>query len=83
MKALFHTSGYYRVKVIPNQPQAEFRGTMGDGTIKIALTEAPEKGKANKELIAFLADQLGIRKESITISSGLTSRIKILSVSLE
>lgn len=73
-------SGYYRVKVLPNQAEAEFRGVMGDGTIKIALTSAPEKGRANKELISFLADQLGVSKEQLAIVSGITSRVKIVRV---
>jgi len=79
MKQYFQTE-YTKIKVIPQQSKAEFRGIMGDGTLKIALKSAPEKGKANKELVAFIAGQLGITKDQIVISSGLTSRVKVIRV---
>lgn len=79
MKSHFK-SEYTKIKVIPQQAKAEFRGLMDDGTIKIALKSAPEKGKANKELITFLADQLGIGKDQVIISSGITGRIKVIRI---
>ena len=75
--------GYYRFKVIPNQPKIEIKDQLDDGTIKIALTQAPEKNQANKELIEFLSNELRISKESVKIISGLTSRIKVLSIEME
>jgi len=83
IKDLITDSGYFRIKVIPNQPQIELRGLMADNTLKIALKAAPEKGKANKELIKFLSTELEIPSENIKISSGLTSRIKVLSIELK
>ena len=83
LKDLITKSGYYRIKVIPQQPLTELRGVIEDDTLKIALKAAPEKGKANKELIIFLAKELGVGKEDISISSGLTSRLKVVDISLE
>lgn len=40
----------------------------------------PEKGKANKELIAFLAKKLKIAKSSIKIISGELDRWKKLAI---
>ena len=40
----------------------------------------PEKGKANKELIAFLAKKLKIAKSSIQIISGELDRWKKLAI---
>lgn len=82
MKEIFNKSGYYRIKVIPNQPLTEYRGQMDDNTVKIALAAPAEKGKANKELIKFLSTELEISREQIKISSGLTSRIKVVVVEL-
>ncbi len=69
------------VKVIPNAPRSAVRGTMADGTLKIAIAAPPEKGKANAELIRFLAGHFHIAKERIIIKRGLTSNKKIIYVS--
>ena len=75
-------SGYYAVKVIPNQPATEVKQIMADGTLKIAVAAAPEKGKANEELIRFLSDELAVDKAAIRISAGLTSRKKVVYIEL-
>lgn len=65
-----------RVKVTFGN-ETKFLGWFGD-CIKIRLNARPEKGKANKELIRFLADELGIPKKMISISSGHTSQKKTI-----
>lgn len=50
------------------------------GVIKIYLKSAPENGKANKELIAFLAKTLGIPQANLLIVSGMTSRKKKIKI---
>jgi uncharacterized protein len=71
---------YIRVKVIPGAPKTEIKDMMADGTIKIALRAAPEKGKANAALIKFLAEEFGVPKNSVTIISGAASRIKLVKI---
>lgn len=68
------------VKVIASAKRTELRGTMADGTLKIAVAAPREKGKANKELIRFLAQHFHISKERIIIKSGLTSNKKTIYV---
>ena len=68
------------VKVIPHAPKTEFRGTMADGAMKIAVAATPEKGKANAELIRFLAEYFLCAKECVSIKSGLTSNKKIIKI---
>lgn len=51
---------YLRIKVTTKQPRTEYLSTLADGTIKIRLRAVPEKGKANQELIRFLAEELEI-----------------------
>lgn len=82
MKDYINKSGYYRIKVIPNSSITEFKEIMDDGTIKISINAPREKGKANKELIKFLSSELSISKDQISISSGLTSPIKVISINL-
>jgi uncharacterized protein (TIGR00251 family) len=47
-----------------------------DGTLKVSVTQAPEKGKANKAIAAALAHQLGLRKSQVELLSGGTSTHK-------
>lgn len=50
----------------------------GRPVLQIRLTAPPVEGAANKALIAFLAEGLGLRKAEVTIRSGETARTKIL-----
>lgn len=71
---------YIQVKVIPKSPKTEFIERMADDTLKIRISAAPEKGKANKELIKFLAKELGCKKDQIKIISGQTDQRKLVSL---
>ncbi len=65
-----------RVKVVPKSSRNEIVGPMADGTLKVKIAAAPEKGKANAELRAFLARHYGVPKSAVTIVSGETSTLK-------
>ena len=65
------------VKVQPNSSKDRVVGKYAD-QIKIAVTVAPEKGKANKAVIKLFAKWLGIKNSDIQIISGETSRDKEL-----
>jgi uncharacterized protein len=67
------------IKVQPNAGRNEVVA-LNDGVWKIKIAAQPDKGKANKELIEFLSDTLGVRKDSITILKGETSHNKILAI---
>jgi uncharacterized protein len=71
---------YIQIKVSPKSRATEFMELMDDGTYKIRLKAAPEKGKANEELIKFLAQELNISKDGIKIISGHTDRKKLLKI---
>ena len=70
----------FGVKVVPGSSRTSIAGTL-DGALKVKVSAAPEKGKANQSLIAFLSKQLGVNKKAITIESGMTNPHKIISVS--
>ena len=54
------------VKVTPNASKNEILG-LTDGTWRVKIAAAPDKGKANKELIEFLSKRLGVKKSSISL----------------
>jgi len=67
------------VKVIPKTSRSEIVGWEED-VLRVRLNAVPEKGKANKELIALLSKELKIPKRDITILQGETSRLKKIEV---
>lgn len=70
------------LKVIPSSGrQALIKDK--SGIIKCYLKSAPEKGKANTELIGFIARLLKIPKEHISIKRGATGRKKCIAIALE
>lgn len=61
------------------QPRSSRRGIEIKGDdIKVRLKSPPIDNKANEELIEVLADELGVKKGSISIIRGLSSRQKVL-----
>ncbi|OGO00953.1 MAG: YggU family protein [Chloroflexi bacterium RBG_13_51_52] len=67
------------VRVTPNAGRNEITD-LKDGVLYIKIAAPPEKGKANKELIGFLAERMGIKKASLLIIKGQTSRNKVISI---
>jgi hypothetical protein len=47
-----------------------------DGVWHIRVAAPPVEGKANRALIEFLSEALGVSKSRITIEKGVTSRTK-------
>ena len=66
------------VRVTTRSPRTEFTGIMDDGTIKVKLTSPPINGKANEELIRFLAGVMHIPKTNIEIISGQAAKNKLV-----
>lgn len=52
----------------------------GERFLRVSVTAAPEKGKANAALIKLLAKHLGVSKSAIDIVRGETSRVKVIEV---
>lgn len=65
------------VKVIPNSSKKEVL-KISDKEYKVYLNKAPEKNKANEELVKTLKNYFN---RKVSIYSGLTSRRKIIEVS--
>jgi uncharacterized protein len=64
------------------QPKASKTRLVGlfDGCLKLAIKAPPVDGKANEEVISFLADFFGISGRDITLKSGALGRRKQLIV---
>lgn len=66
------------VRVTTRSPRAALAGILDDGTIKIKLNSPPIDGKANEELIRYLAGVLQIPKTNIEIISGQSGKDKLI-----
>jgi len=71
---------HLRIKVIPRASITGIRGRMSDNTVKIGLSAPPLEGRANAELIKFLAVEFGTRPSSVSILSGISSRKKLIAI---
>jgi hypothetical protein len=69
----------FGVKVVPGSSRTALAGALGD-LLKVKVAAPPEKGKANKCLIEFLAKQLGVKKNQISIIAGQTNPVKSILV---
>ena len=69
----------FNVKVVPRSSKTQVAG-LYNGMLKVRLSAVPEKGKANQALIDFLSDKLNVPKAYVTITSGLTAKVKQVSV---
>lgn len=60
------------------QPGARRNAILGEhaGSLKVAVTQAPEKGKANSAIASLLAEQLGLKPGQVELSAGATSSHK-------
>jgi uncharacterized protein (TIGR00251 family) len=59
------------------------RDASGQSHLKVRVTAAPEKGKANAAVEALLAKALGLPKSSVSVEKGETRRIKTVRISAD
>lgn len=74
---MIELAAHSRGVILPVRAQAGARknGIGGEhhGMLRVSVTAAPEKGKANKAIVEVLAAALDISKSSIELVSGQTS----------
>jgi len=63
------------VRAQPGASRDRLRG-VEQGMLKVCVTQAPEKGKANKAIVSLLAKALGLRRSQIELLAGQTTRNK-------
>lgn len=64
-----------RVHAQPGARKNEIRGVM-NGALRVAITAAPEKGKANRAIVNLLSETLEVPKSDVELLGGSTSRAK-------
>jgi uncharacterized protein len=69
----------FSVRVQPRASSNDVVGVHGDA-LKIRLTAPPVDGAANAELVDFLADVFAVRRQSVRIVGGESSRSKIVEI---
>ena len=67
------------IKVIPKSSRDRVVGWVGD-RLKVAVTAAPERGKANEAVIEVLAAALELPKSRLRIVSGAASPLKVVEI---
>jgi len=75
----------FAANIVPGSSRTGVCGLL-NGMLKIKISAAPEKGKANQALVGFLAKKLGVKKNAVSIISGQTNPVKqvqVLGISTE
>jgi uncharacterized protein (TIGR00251 family) len=67
------------IRVQPGARRSEVVGPHGDA-LRVRVAGPPVDGKANAELVRFLADHLGVPRGAVTIVRGHTGRTKVVHV---
>ena len=67
------------LKVIPKSSRDRVVGWIGD-RLKVQVTAAPERGKANAAVVEVLAAALGVSRSQVRIVAGETSPLKTVEV---
>ncbi len=70
---------FMQIKVKP-KARASSLAQAADGTWLAKLKSPPVDGKANKELIALVAEHFQCRKAAVSIKSGASGRMKLVKV---
>ena len=67
------------IKVIAGASRDRIAGRLGDA-LKVQVSAAPERGKANDAVINLIADALGLRPADIRIARGHAQPRKVLEI---
>lgn len=80
--ARFRGEGFLelRVKVVPKSSREEIAGVLEDGSLKVRISAAPEKGRANAALCELLAAEFQVPRRAVRITGGETSARKTVRI---
>lgn len=68
------------VRVTPRASRNQIAGVLNDGTVKVHVAADAADDTINAELVAFLAEVLGVPKSRVEIVAGETGRDKLVSI---
>lgn len=66
-----------KVKAVPGASRSEIVGRLGEA-LKVRVAAPPEGGKANREILALLAERLGSPAADVILVSGGSSPAKVV-----
>ena len=69
-----------RLRVVPGARRSQVVGRHGEAW-KLRVHAAPERGRANDEVVALLAETLGLPQSEIRVVAGRTTRDKVVELS--
>jgi uncharacterized protein (TIGR00251 family) len=67
------------VKVVPKSSRDQIAGMLGDA-LKVTVSAAPERGKANEAMCRVIATALGVRAAQVSVDAGHGSPRKTVRV---
>jgi len=67
------------IQTTPNAPRSQIVGWMGE-RLKVKVKAPAVEGKANAELVRFLAEYFGVRPNAVTLLRGDTARLKTVRI---
>jgi uncharacterized protein (TIGR00251 family) len=80
-----HNGATVAIRLTPKAKTVGITGIMeqadGGAALKVSVTAAPERGKANAAMIALLAKTWRLPKSAITLAVGATDRRKVVHIS--
>ena len=68
-----------KLKVIPASSRNAVSEWLDD-TLKVQVTAAPERGKANKAVVALMCKALGLPRKAVRVVQGETSQTKVVEI---
>lgn len=68
-----------RIRAVPGGGRNSVVGRYGDAW-KVRIAAAPERGRANDALCAFIASVVGVNRRMVQVVGGSTSRDKVLAI---
>jgi uncharacterized protein len=72
-----------RVRLTPRSSQDHIEGVIETATgaaVKVWVRAVPEAGRANTAVETIIADWLDVAKSNVVVTSGVTSRVKMLTI---
>ncbi|MBI5155809.1 DUF167 domain-containing protein [Candidatus Peregrinibacteria bacterium] len=70
----------FTVRVHPAAKETKISGVLDDGSVKVSVRAPADKGKANHELIRFLATAFDVPPSGVSLLSGSGQRLKIVKI---
>jgi uncharacterized protein len=69
-----------QVRVHPGARRPGLVGRLADGSLKVAVAEAPEAGRANRAVEGLVAGALGLRRTQVVVVTGAAALLKQIEV---